>query len=388
VTALLGSLTKLPNLSTLSLDNCRVGEAGIVHLCVCLPQLTALTDLNLSRSAFRANSNTDDLAYALSRCSRLASLNLSNNHLGTAQWFQQLASALPNMSSLTRLNLASTSEGFGLVAGSLPCCQHLRHLDLSGNAIRAQGAKDLAEWLKQCVCLETLVLSNNLFGEDGTSILMHGIPGIPTTLKSLFLADAGIGPEGAGLLAKVLPTCEGLEVLDVSYNGLGKDGMTLLAKALPRCPRLRVLRVGHAQCGNDAGVPVAEALPACTRLEELDLSSNGFSALGAWKLAWGLPVTLQSLNLTNNVIGDVGARYFAGALPHCNALRDLNLAGTGVGDEGAVYMAEAVPRCLGLKRLNLSNTVIGAHGARLLVSCLERCVFPPELVLEGILHTC
>ncbi len=42
----------------------------------------------------------------------------------------------------------------------------------------------------------------------------------------------------------------------------------------------------------------------------------------------------------SNPIGDLGARYFAGAMPHCGCLADLDLSHTGVGDEGAELLAQ------------------------------------------------
>ncbi len=42
----------------------------------------------------------------------------------------------------------------------------------------------------------------------------------------------------------------------------------------------------------------------------------------------------------SNAIADLGARYFAGALPHCGSLVELDLSYTYIGDEGAELIAQ------------------------------------------------
>jgi len=46
----------------------------------------------------------------------------------------------------------------------------------------------------------------------------------------------------------------------------------------------------------------------------------------------------------SNIIGDEGAKNFAGALPHCDELQCLDLSCTGVGDEGASILAQVILR--------------------------------------------
>jgi Leucine-rich repeat (LRR) protein len=108
---------------------------------------------------------------------------------------------------------------------------------------------------------------------------------------------------------------------------------------------------------NDA-VDIARALAGNTTLQTIDLTNNRIGDEGAIALAGN--TTLQTLDLTNNRIGYEGAR----ALADNKTLQTLNLDSNEIGDEGAIALAGNTT----LQTLNLSDNKIGDEGARVLAN--------------------
>jgi Leucine-rich repeat (LRR) protein len=71
--------------------------------------------------------------------------------------------------------------------------------------------------------------------------------------------------------------------------------------------------------------------------------------------------TLETLNLSHNRLGDLGAVTLADA-PHLSWLSHLDLSTNAIGNEGA--KAIAAGSLVGLRHLDLSHNRIGDEGAR------------------------
>ena len=104
--------------------------------------------------------------------------------------------AMPARCRITKLQLphCEINNFFtkNCLKGVLARCPLLAHLDLRGNAIRANGAGWLAKVLPRCPALAHLDLSRNRIGNDG-----------------------------AGRIAGVLAQCPALAHVDLSDNGIG-----------------------------------------------------------------------------------------------------------------------------------------------------------------------
>ena len=113
--------------------------------------------------------------------------------------------------------------------------------------------------------------------------------------------------------------------------------------------------------GNLIGDVGAKYLSKLTQLKSLDLSRNKISEAGAKHLA--TLTQLTSLNLTYNLIGDAGTRH----LTVLNQLTSLNLNRNLIGDAGASHLSALTQ----LKSLDLGANDIGDVGAEYL-SALTR----------------
>jgi Ran GTPase-activating protein (RanGAP) involved in mRNA processing and transport len=94
-------------------------------------------------------------------------------------------------------------------------------LDLSGNAISAQGAAAVAELLGAPDCpLRALSLAGCPLRDDGAAALAEALK-VNAGLARLDLSNTGFGPEGAIALATALRTNCVLSVLSVAGSGIG-----------------------------------------------------------------------------------------------------------------------------------------------------------------------
>ena len=60
------------------------------------------------------------------------------------------------------------------------------------------------------------------------------------------------------------------------------------------------------------------------------------------------------LNISNNKIGDDGAKALATNLHHCTQLNILDLSNNKIGDDGAIELAVNVHHCTQLGRFDIS----------------------------------
>ena len=111
----------------------------------------------------------------------------------------------------------------------------LRELDLSYTNLGPEEAIGLAEGIRVCLSLETLILhGNDDIGPRGVAAIASAISGTGTSasnLKTLNVSRTEIGDEGvAAMLQAGLGRNSSLTRLDVSGNGLGDQGCMALAR--------------------------------------------------------------------------------------------------------------------------------------------------------------
>ncbi|CAF0723966.1 unnamed protein product [Adineta steineri] len=108
------------------------------------------------------------------------------------------------------------------------------------------------------------------------------------------------------------------------------------------------------------------------RYKRIRLRDNNITSQGALILADGLHnnTTLESLDLRNNYIEDLGVQSLALAVIHSN-LKTLNLESNGITYEGAQYLAEMLKYNHTITELYLSKNHLGDKGVKLLVDALN-----------------
>jgi Ran GTPase-activating protein (RanGAP) involved in mRNA processing and transport len=174
------AITEL-NIADNDLANSGTVMSGITALADAIPDMGALTKIDISKNSLQSNG-----------CKALAK-GLKGNHVITEL-------------SLADNNLARYGNMSGVIAlaDAIPDMGSLLYFDISGNGLKAEGGKILAEAIKGNQVMTTLNIANN----------------------SLILASNGYTTDMSGVaaLADVMAGMRALASLDISDNNLTDYG--------------------------------------------------------------------------------------------------------------------------------------------------------------------
>eukprot|EP00442_Polarella_glacialis_P045679 CAMPEP_0115079560 /NCGR_PEP_ID=MMETSP0227-20121206/18179_1 /TAXON_ID=89957 /ORGANISM="Polarella glacialis, Strain CCMP 1383" /LENGTH=633 /DNA_ID=CAMNT_0002467083 /DNA_START=45 /DNA_END=1949 /DNA_ORIENTATION=- len=236
--------------------------------------------------------------------------------------------------------------------------------------------------------LRSLDLSYNLLQDEHAILLVDALEsssaGGGGSLQELSLRSNYLG-NGAGFAFGQLmqsPAGAALWRLDMRTNRVEAEGACKMLEALQLHPNMREIRVGYNKqnmtedlaTARVASVLLQKALShARSKLETLDLNNVRVGDLGVARLALALGGNslLRCLFLAFNAIGPKGAQALSTALESNYCLRELDLRDNELGDEGAQALAQGLEQNTGLKRVLLARNGIGSHGAVSLRSAIK-----------------
>jgi len=193
------------------------------------------------------------------------------------------------LQTLDLVNTGMLDQGVETLVAALRRCGRasgLRHLYLSSNAITADGARHVADYLASGDSqLETLYLSVNRLGDQGAAVLASGLEH-DRTLRRLSLASNRMGAAGATAIANALVTHPTLQWLDMGFtrataavgelgNFIGDDGARAFADMLRRNTTLRSLDFLHNQIGQVGVNHLRAAMRLNHTLTSLQLTQFG-----------------------------------------------------------------------------------------------------------------
>lgn len=218
-------------------------------------------------------------------------------------------------------------------------------LSLPLNAIFDAGAVALIAALPPSTALVNLRF--NHVGDRGAAALAEVLRG-STTLALVDLVSNMVTSSGAAALGTALEHNTALTHLNLESNLIEDAGAAALAAALRRNSTLVYLNVNDAGIGDAGAAALAEGLRANRALRVVHLGWNGIGSDGTIALAEALPLnegTVTHLDLTDNRIGDRGAKALAMALVDTRVhLAKLHLLWTGIGEaEKSALAATRVP---------------------------------------------
>ncbi|NWI23167.1 C2TA protein, partial [Sula dactylatra] len=156
---------------------------------------------------------------------------------------------------------------------------------------------------------------------------------------------------------------------------------------IPAIKNLRKLEFALGPvCGLQGFLKLVEILAAFPSLQHLDLdalSENGIGDEGAKSLSEVFPTltSLETLNLSQNKITDVGAEKLATALPSLSSLKTLSLYNNSICDFGAENLAKVLPVMASLRVLDVQYNKITGVGAQQLTDSLRKCPHIKNLVM-------
>ncbi|NXG53983.1 C2TA protein, partial [Psilopogon haemacephalus] len=251
-------------------------------------------------------------------------------------------------------------------------------LDLRNSSIDVQGLKDLAG-LKNVASLraslsDTVRLWNSLKQTKDYKILRA------STEK--FVLD----PFKAKTMKDISDLSELVEMQDTVINCV-QDASGCSSYEIPAIKNLRKMEFALGPvCGLQGFLKLVEILEAFPSLQHLDLdalSENGIGDEGAKSLSEVFPTltSLETLNLSQNKITDVGAEKLATALASLSSLKTLSLYNNSIGDFGAEKLAKVLPEMTSLRVLDVQYNKITGVGAQQLTDSLRKCPHIKNLVM-------
>ena len=117
--------------------------------------------------------------------------------------------------------------------------------------------------------------------------------------------------------------------------------------ALINVSSLKVLKVNNTDIGNDV-VDCIKAVSKNCCIEELNISSNNFTASGVVEVIQGVSKTIKILDISNNFeipICSNEINMLAGALAECLLLQELNISHNLLTFDNVLQIEQAL-RCL------------------------------------------
>jgi Ran GTPase-activating protein (RanGAP) involved in mRNA processing and transport len=294
---------------------------------------------------------------------------------------QMLAEKNPK---LTEVKLGK-QEHFGnggckQVAYALDGNPHVKVLWLNDDQIKDDGVRALAQVLKTTTALEEVNLSND--PDAQYSELWNHI----TDLGAKFVLEA-------------LKTNTVTSVIDLSGNdiapgmvenierilGLPKIVRRLVVQIHDGAQHLEDINVSKMDLDCDAAVALAEVLTGTLMCKNLSMARNRIKGAGCVAIASMIKTiqeistkgttvhycSLVTLKLSENNIGDRGAKDLGLALKENQTLEELFIDSNGIGEQGASFLAKGLQKNGTLKKLYLDNNNVSTEGAKALAAVLE-----------------
>ncbi|XP_068062845.1 MHC class II transactivator isoform X4 [Anomalospiza imberbis] len=170
--------------------------------------------------------------------------------------------------------------------------------------------------------------------------------------------------EASGCTSYEIPAIRNLRKLEFALGpACGLQGLLKLVKILAAFPSLQHLdldALSENGIGDEGAKSLSEVFPTLTSLETLNLSQNKITDLGAENLATALPSlsSLKTLSLYNNNICDFGAENLAKILPTMTSLRVLDVQYNKITGVGAQQLTDSLRKCPHMKSLVMWNPTI------------------------------
>ena len=277
----------LAQLRVLSVSSNRLGNAGVEALCAALPRLSRLAELDLAQNEVAAP-GARACASMLRGFPSLSSLTLSNNPLGdagvTALSDALVAGGAPQLSQLRLRSVAMRRAGLKAFAAALASIPLLTVLDVSGNGFGDEAARVLAGSLRHTPALTALFARGNLIAESGISALADALLTATPLLEKLDLRYNRIGDPGAMALAHTFSAgLRSLTGLDIASAEIRAAGARALRTALPSLPALAQVATSGNPLGEEEAVALAKTIAGMESV--VDLEADCCSLKDAARLA-------------------------------------------------------------------------------------------------------
>ncbi|KFB41587.1 AGAP004841-PA-like protein [Anopheles sinensis] len=330
-----------PALRSIDLSHNLIEDKGATHLAGPIAKMSkGFSKLALAHCGLSAK-GVNQLAHSLSLNQNISSsltyLDLSGNILKDD--VNNLYNFLAQPNVIEHLDISRTDTTLESVFGALlrGCATHLLHLNVSHNNFGTKKGKEIPPSFKQfftsSLSLKHLNIASCKLPLEALKHLLLGLACNEST-AGLYLDLSGnsLGSQGAHVLESCIHGVRVLASLDISDNNMDYELAHVLT-AIGKNPSIRALYMSKCFTGmklKHIGTVMDSLVNLIQKedfqLQELVLAENRLKTdLHNFINALGSNQHLQMLDITGNLMGDIGARLLAKALQINNKLKTIAL---------------------------------------------------------------
>ncbi|XP_061500359.1 F-actin-uncapping protein LRRC16A isoform X2 [Anopheles gambiae] len=330
-----------PALRSIDLSHNVIEDKGATHLAGPIAKMSkGFSKLALAHCGLTAK-GVNQLAHSLSLNQNISNsltyLDLSGNILKDDG--NNLYNFLAQPNVIEHLDISRTDTTLESVFGALlrGCATHLLHLNVSHNNFGTKKGKEIPPSFKQfftsSLSLKHLNIASCKLPLEALKHLLLGLACNEST-AGLYLDLSGnsLGSQGAHVLESCIHGVRVLACLDISDNNMDYELANVLT-AIGKNPSIRSLYMSKCFTGmklKHIGTVMDSLVNLIQKedfqLQELVLAENRLKTdLHNFINALGSNQHLQMLDITGNLMGDIGARLLAKALQINNKLKTIAL---------------------------------------------------------------
>ena len=251
-------------------------------------------------------------------------------------------------------------------------------------------ANKLAKLIKLCPLINVIHLDDVMGNNDHICKIITNKLSNCINLQMLTLSSNYISSDGLEELCNNIIECKKIHTLNISNNdfGFNSSEFVKLANTLTFLKCLSYLDISMNMLGDIGFAAVASALPNCLKLYYLNLCCTCLSVIGIGILSSVLPMCLElkTLDISENELGDIGITKIAAIIPQCQVLSSIKIGTNNITSIGLNIFAKAIINSnlrLRLSTLDISRTNIGEAGISILKDLLPKCLVLSNLNLSN-----
>ena len=213
--------------------------------------------------------------------------------------------------------------------------------------------------------LKKVNFSRNYFDIDGFIILGTLLSNGPLTITELYLQECGANSLCIENLMLGLKSNKGLLTLDLRDNDIGSEGAAFIADALQSGSKLRQLILSGCNIEPKGAIEILNSLTNTT-VETLNLSDNYIGDDGANQIGLFLETNkiLKQLSIQENRITDVGMASISKGLTKNKGLQFLGVQWNFITNNGALYLNSCLAQNSSLRALHILGNAIDRDGVK------------------------
>ncbi|XP_075137957.1 protein NLRC5 [Leptodactylus fuscus] len=202
-------------------------------------------------------------------------------------------------------------------------------------------------------------------------VINHG-----TSLTELSFSRTNLGDAGVEIVSSFLSSLPSLKILKLASVNMYINGLIHLTESLKRCISIQDIDLSNNAIGENGAKCLTHLLTQRRNLHAINVCGCGFSATseeGKQFIAeLSICPDLQVINLQHMLLDDDSFLVLCQALPQMLSIKELMLANNKLTDKGVCYLCDSITHCTTIESIDLSCNSIGDVSMERLVVCLSR----------------